>query len=75
MQLDDVNTLVLAGVVDYFIVWKKFKVGSSFFWPCLTQCKEAKEEVLRKAKRARVKVKIKLQTEEGVQGLRVWRID
>jgi hypothetical protein len=75
MQLDDVNMLMSPDFPDKYIVWKKFKVGSSFFWPCLTQCKEQKEEILRKAKRARVKVKIKLQTEDGVQGLRVWRVD
>ena len=74
MQLDDVNILKTERT-RYIIVWSKFKIGSSFFWPCYgIDCPQAKEEVLRKAKRAKVKVKMKLQTEEEVQGLRVWRV-
>ena len=73
MQHDDVNILRIGGA-RHTIAWSKFKIGSSFFWPCFGNCSEAKEEVSRKAKIAHVKIKIKLQTEEGLQGLRVWRV-
>ena len=59
--------------VSYNINWRNFKVGTSFFLPCLN-ASEAKKEVLRTTKRLKLKVLVKVVIEEGVRGLRVWRI-
>jgi len=58
----------------HYIEWSKFKVGSSFFIPCL-ESEELRKEIKRKARQAHVGIKMKLQTENKIQGLRVWRID
>jgi len=59
--------------ISYDINWRNFRVGTSFFVPCLDDS-SAKKEVLRTTKRLRVNVFIKVVVEEGVKGLRVWRI-
>ena len=58
---------------SYSINWKNFKPGYSFFVPCL-DTSVAKKEVIRVAKRLKMEVLIKIVIEEGVKGLRVWRI-
>jgi len=59
------------GVV-YELAWDKFRVGSSFFVPCLNDV-EARECIERKMKRLGYATIIKLVIEDGVRGLRVWR--
>jgi hypothetical protein len=59
--------------VSYSIDWAKFKPGYSFFVPCL-YTPEARREVLKVARRLKMKVLIKVVIEEGVKGLRVWRV-
>jgi hypothetical protein len=59
--------------VDYDLNWKKFTVGSSFFVPCL-RCITAQERIEKKMKRLGYAVNIKLVIEDGVRGLRVWRV-
>ena len=59
--------------ISYNVNWKNFKVGTSFFVPCLDEV-AAKEEVLRVTKRLKMQVLIKIVIEEGVKGLRIWRI-
>lgn len=59
--------------VSYNINWKNFRRGYSFFIPCLNP-REAKKEILCTTNRLKLKVLTKVVIEEGVRGLRVWRI-
>jgi hypothetical protein len=59
--------------LDYNIDWRKFRVGWSFFVPCLL-LQEGKETVTTVAKRLGFRVFIKPVIEDGIKGLRVWRI-
>jgi hypothetical protein len=59
--------------VSYQISWRKFRRGTSIFIPCLDGIK-AKEEVMVVLKRLRIKVVLKVSIEEGVRGLRIWRV-
>jgi hypothetical protein len=59
--------------IDYNIDFTKFRVGSSFFVPCIHP-KIAKDDVKKRAKRLGFEVKSKSVIENGFRGLRVWRI-
>jgi len=59
--------------VSYNVNWKAFKKGFSFFIPCLNP-KEAKKEIQRTTKRLRLKTVTKVVIEDGVRGLRIWRV-
>ena len=59
--------------VSYRINWAKFKRGTSFFVPCINE-REAKDQVNRVARRLKLNVVHKIVIEEGVKGLRVWRV-
>jgi len=59
--------------INYNIDWRKFKVGWSFFVPCL-KIEENKKVVVSTTKRLGFKVVIKSVIEEGIKGLRIWRI-
>jgi hypothetical protein len=59
--------------VSYNIEWRKFHVGWSFFLPCL-RIEEGKQEVRVVMKRLKFRIAIKPVIEDGVKGLRVWRI-
>jgi hypothetical protein len=59
--------------LDYNIDWRKFRVGWSFFVPCLL-LQEGKEMVATVTKRLGFRVLIKPVIEDGIKGLRVWRI-
>lgn len=58
--------------LEYRVDWKKFRVGWSFFVPCL-RLEESKESITAVAKRLGYKVLIKPVIEDGIKGLRVWR--
>lgn len=62
----------IAGVA-YQINWKKFKRGTSFFVPCL-DTDQALEEIERITKRLRYEVVTKIVVEDGVRGVRTWRV-
>jgi hypothetical protein len=64
---------MLVEKVSYQINWKKFKKGWSFFIPCLNP-KEARKELLETTDRLRYKILTKVVVEEGIKGLRVWRL-
>jgi len=64
---------MLVEKVSYQINWKKFKKGYSFFIPCLNSS-VAKKELARTIQRFRYKVLMKVVIEEGVRGIRIWRI-
>jgi hypothetical protein len=59
--------------IEFKINWAKFIVGASFFVPCL-DTEHAFNQVKRTVKRLRYVVEIRVVIEQGIQGLRVWRI-
>ena len=58
--------------VTYEIDWAEFRVGSSFFIPCVGVT-AGKELVERKMHRLGFAVIVKIVIEDGIKGLRVWR--
>ena len=59
--------------ISYNINWSKFRQGYSFFIPCLNP-ESARAELLVTTRRLKLKVLTKVTIEDGVQGLRVWRV-
>lgn len=59
--------------VNYKIKWNKFQVGASFFIPCLNPQK-AWKRVLQVLSKRKVKAVHKIVIEDGVRGIRVWRV-
>ncbi len=59
--------------VTYEINWRGFKKGTSVFSPCLDSDR-AKAQLMVVTERLRVKVLTKEVIEEGIRGLRVWRM-
>lgn len=59
--------------LTYELDWQHFTVGSSFFVPCLNADK-AKKRIEAKMDRLGFAVIIKLVTEDGIRGLRIWRV-
>jgi hypothetical protein len=59
--------------VTYEVNWINFKVGYSIFIPCLNPSK-AKKELMVPVRRLRYKVVTKVVIEDGVRGVRVWRV-
>jgi hypothetical protein len=64
---------MLVDGVYYSVNWMEFTVGSSFFVPCLRDA-AAREYLERKITRLGYAVAIKVVIEDGIRGLRVWRI-
>jgi hypothetical protein len=60
--------------VSYDVNWKNFGRGYSIFIPCLDPKNALKNEVLPFFKRIKMKVLTKVVIEEGVRGLRIWRM-
>jgi hypothetical protein len=60
--------------VTYQLDWEKFSIGSSFFIPCLNDV-EGRDYIQRKMDRLGYKTIIKLVIEDGIRGLRVWRVN
>lgn len=59
--------------VSYRINWKRFKKGYSFFVPCIDP-EAARKTIAQVTRRLKVEVVTKVTIEEGVKGLRVWRV-
>jgi hypothetical protein len=59
--------------VSYQINWQAFKPGASFFIPCLDPAK-AIQDITRVTKRLKFKIVTRVVIQEGVQGVRVWRV-
>jgi len=59
--------------VAYRINWRKFRKGCSFFVPCIDTV-AARKEVGQVMKRLKIEVITKVVLEDGVKGLRVWRL-
>jgi len=60
--------------VTYQLDWEKFSIGSSFFIPCLNDA-EGQDYIQRKMDRLGYTTIIKLVIEDGIRGLRVWRVN
>lgn len=59
--------------VSYQINWSKFRKGYSFFVPCIDH-RAAKKSVLTVAERLKMDVVTKVVIEDGIKGLRIWRV-
>ena len=59
--------------VSYQINWQAFKPGASLFIPCLNPT-TAVQDILRVTKRLKFKIVTRVVIQEGVQGVRVWRV-
>jgi len=59
--------------VAYRINWSNFKKGYSFFIPCL-DVKAGSKDIQKETKRLKYKVVTKVVIEDGVRGVRVWRV-
>jgi hypothetical protein len=64
---------MLIETLNYKVNWRKFNTGYSFFVPCI-DVPAAREEVSRVTKRLKIKVITQVRVEDGVKGLRVWRL-
>lgn len=64
---------MLTNGTDYQIDWPNFKPGSSIFLPAI-DTKAASEAVKREAKRLEFEYVLKVVVEDGVKGLRIWRL-
>lgn len=59
--------------VHYDVNWRAFKKGTSLFFPCLDQ-ERAQTQLMVVMNRLRLKVLVKHSIEDGIRGLRVWRM-
>jgi hypothetical protein len=59
--------------IKFEVDWTKFKPGRTFFLPCL-DINAAKTEVKTVCNRLKFKVEMRGVIENGIRGLRVWRI-
>jgi len=59
--------------VTYELNWRRFKKGTSVFFPCLDYAR-AKTQLLVVTSRLRNKIMIHYTIEDGIRGLRVWRM-
>jgi hypothetical protein len=59
--------------VTYRIDWSKFRRGHSFFVPCIDE-KAARQTIAAISKRLKMATVTKVVIEDGIKGLRVWRV-
>jgi hypothetical protein len=59
--------------VSYQINWAKFRKGYSFFVPCI-DVEQARKDINRTTRRLGIEVITKQVIEDGIKGLRVWRM-
>ena len=59
--------------VSYQINWRNFKRGYSFFVPCIDS-DAARAEVERTTRRLKLRVLTRVEVQDGIKGLRVWRV-
>jgi hypothetical protein len=59
--------------VTYQLDWSKFRVGYSFFVPCIDE-RAARETINTVTKRLKISIVTKVVIVDGIKGLRVWRV-
>jgi len=59
--------------LTYNIKWSKFRVGYSFFIPCI-DCSKAKKTIQTITKKQKITIVMRVVIEEGVRGIRIWRV-
>ena len=59
--------------VSYQIDWSKFRRGYSFFVPCIDH-EKARAALAEGTERLKMSVVTRVVVEEGIKGLRVWRV-
>jgi hypothetical protein len=59
--------------VAYQLNWSKFRVGYSFFVPCIDE-RAARETINAVTKRLKISIVTKVVIVDGIKGLRVWRV-
>ena len=59
--------------ISYSIDWGEMRVGQSFFVPCINH-RVARKAIRAIADRLKMELVIKIVIEEGVKGLRVWKV-
>ena len=59
--------------VTYRINWAKFRHGYSFFVPCINH-REARAALKVVCRRLKIEVLTKVVIQEGIKGLRIWRV-
>jgi hypothetical protein len=59
--------------VAYQLDWSKFRIGYSFFVPCIDE-KAARKTLAAVAKRLKIEIVTKVVIVDGIKGLRVWRV-
>ena len=64
--------MLVEGVV-YEINWEKFTKGNSFFIPCLDAI-AARNNIIKILKRLKMTTVNKVVIEDGIKGIRFWRI-
>ena len=64
---------MLTNGTDYQIDWPEFKVGASIFIPAI-DTKAAVIAIKKESKRLEFEYVHKIVIEDGVQGVRVWRL-
>jgi hypothetical protein len=64
---------MLTNGTDYQIDWPKFVPGSSIFIPAV-DIEAAKKAIEKESKRLEFEYAAKVVIEDGVQGIRVWRL-
>lgn len=64
---------MLTNGTDYQIDWPRFKPGSSIFIPAI-DTKAAIDAIKRESKRLEFEYALKVVIEDGIKGVRVWRL-
>ena len=64
---------MLTNGVDYQIMWPDFKIGTSIFIPAI-DVKAALKALKKESKRLEFKFVHKIVVENGVKGIRAWRL-
>jgi hypothetical protein len=59
--------------LTYNINWSRFRKGYSFFIPCI-DCEQAIKIVKRITRKQRIDILTKVVIEEGIRGIRIWRV-
>ena len=59
--------------VKFSVNWAAFKPGTSIFIPCLG-CQALRDKMVKVVQSNKMVVQMKIVIEEGIRGLRVWRL-